>query len=1392
MNVRLPIRWKRGLGTAALLGSLLAGCAVLTVDVDVYKGALMNEDHVQLHQLVALATAAKPMLVQLRDKLEWPMTEGIPSPKPATCPLDWYKPRYVKPLEDDFIPKPSPGFLDGVSAWFKGQQQAQQKDLKDCPRSFQDVRARLVNSVLSLYEDLDSADFSSHGTRLRDIARILKRTIPNHQADQEAFDAIAEGFKPDKDINTSLKEGYKQFLVVNATSDDGDSLRRDIRPLMKALGTYAPQPKGAQPQNNKQQIPETLEKQLISYWSSQEGTSSGDNSLESQSSVQKQNGDEPSETSLYDRRLPGRASWKYLGEAGPDSRLAQAGTDLCKGDQAEKASCKAQLLNRTKKLVDDYWESRQATHDLWEEGLNLLVLIQRLDRSQPDRYFALRRQLLDLVLNLTSVPSVASALDRVQGTDRCAALKSLSVLDLMCAPTIDGPLRWTEANATKNRTYFEEALRKALTVHPEETASFLLYLDSIEQDAPQLNGNATVHDLVKTANEINRQRPVRLGLTLSLADKLFDENDLVNSRVLFDLVNQVSHGLAQGFERGRPVEGLHRLTEAFLASHDGTNRTLEHTDQRKLTDALIGFAQKVLFLANHDWLVSPPRSGGLILGGGERLVRGLFGDDVADSLSTQSYIGPSRVPQEEERAYLRLLQAVGNSILFSTNELRVRDRFDEVSKSKVPAEVDAANAAYSANAMTLVDELLAELEWEKKAAEDDLATANKNKTELEKKLCDTSTNLRTGLCEDKDAAKKALTDAQTDLNTYRNPLSKLEAIHGLLTAEIIQQVKAQWTGESLDRPTISDFLTGTSGPSLQKALVTAKTAQGIPSPKETQRWNDALDYVKDSTTATSFTAYRDISNKQASLNRSELFDVFIKHVKQLEADRVKAVKLFETKRDGKQAALDDRIQEIARLTAEVAKLGAMIQNLPGEKARLEKAYQAISSVRADVLREAKSGNRFVSPKAIYLLIDSHLKRKEDAETDPQKKADFQVAHAVLTERTPPPGIPELDPDKHQGPREVMDRVIALLRYRHIKAVERFGKGSKEEEQATEAIESVYRHRAGMIYIRPSSVYLRTSFPSTSLQDDPNLAWDNMLLKQGLRNIPLSSELRDILNPAEKQDRSITSELDKQYWQNINRVRVSGAGFTNQALVKDDVGNWYVKQYSGDTERIWESAKNLALFSLSAKIPVDLAKQLQKSETPEQLAKHSKDQPTLQKLLDKHQGAYKSHTDEVQAKLEQLHTKAGTSELESRIIAAWNGNADIKETDFESELKTALKAQIQEWDKAASTLKDKKDQDPGQAIVKDVRALARLDKNLSAQITGMSLPDKLKDKPEVKTQAANGLHGIVKPLVFDLLEERKQALDRYEQAITFIGDAANPKEQDAKQSNGALKYEDVRK
>lgn len=56
-----------------------------------------------------------------------------------------------------------------------------------------------------------------------------------------------------------------------------------------------------------------------------------------------------------------------------------------------------------------------------------------------------------------------------------------------------------------------------------------------------------------------------------------------------------------------------------------------------------------------------------------------------------------------------------------------------------------------------------------------------------------------------------------------------------------------------------------------------------------------------------------------------------------------------------------------------------------------------------------------------------------------------------------------------------------------------------------------------------------------------------------------------------------------------------------------------------------------------------------------------------------------------------------------------------------------------------------------------------------------------------------MHKIVGGQVMDILAERNRALDQYEQAIVFIGDAVNPK--DVKQSNSnseVPKYEDIRK
>lgn len=1346
---------KRPFVAGLVLSAALGGCAVLSVDVDVYKGALVNEEHVQLHQLVALATAAKPMLIQLRDNLEWPKTDGRPPEGATTCGKDgksWYRAGYIQP-PNDFTPEILPESL--LYRWFGYGEAA-------CYPHFRDIRARLVNSALSLYEDLDSPDFAPHGAKLRAALNRLERTMPNAQDDQKAFNNIARGFKADTALVTDglsgLKKGYEQFLIA---SGDGSVLRRNIRPLMDALRTFQAMKK----KDKKSEEP--LVDKLIKNWpASENGT--------------------PDETPVYDQRTPIRAAWKFLGEGEINSLLAPVSKQLCVDNADGKRACE-ELMNRTKELVESYWESRQATRDLWEEGLNLLVVIQRLEqrleKGEPDRYYALRKQLINLVLKLTHVQYVASALDRVEKADQCAVLKSLSVLDAMCAAGPDGKLRWTEANVKRNPHYFKEALRQALTVHPEETAYFLLYLDSIEKDALPTT-NAALSSLVTTANATNPQRTVRLGLTLSLVDSkdvLDSSIELLDSTELFALVDQVNHNLANGFERGRLVQGLHTLTKDFLTSHSGATRTTESDEQRLLTDNLVEFAQKVLFLANHDWLVSPPRDAGLILGGGENILRGLLGDYAIGKLSRSPLLGPARIPESEERGYIRVLQAVGNSILFSANELRERNRYDDASKAKVPAEVDAANAVYSPSPGKVLDGLLKELESEKQLAQKQLTEAQAKKNTLTDQIG--KDNPATGQYQTVERAKGDVTAAQTSLDTYQQGLQTLNATHTTLTKDVQDKIKAQWKISTAPSATTTvDFLTdGSHG--LKKKLADVRST--ILTSEEKQTFDHAETFVALPDSATAFEAYR-ATTGAPSMTRADLLDAFAAHIAKLEAERVQRVTRFEQARNEKKQRQQEAEHALAQLLAEQQRIERLISQLPTNIERVENAHMAVGDVRTDTLRDAENANRFATPDAVYSLLTSRLEKKSTGLTAHNNKP-YQDALAVLATRTPPPGMPPLNRNDYHSPLDVMDKVIALLRHRHMEAVERFGKDSPDEKKATETLENAYRHRAGMIYIRPSSAYLRTSFPSTSLQDDPNLAWDNMVLKQGIRALPFSSQLRDLFNPVEKQDRAITSELDKQYWQNINRVRVAGAGQTNQALVKDDVGNWYVKQYFGDTKDIINSAKNLALFNLGTKLPIDLPNHLRNLSDSENTNGSEKQDALvpLQRVLDKHKAAYQTNTAEAVTKLGDLHSKNGKGLLRDRIVTAWESVGELKDSPtMMRSLKTALDTEIAEWDKTADALKSVSGHDPGHTMLKDIRALSKMEKQLGARIRDIDGTQAL------KTKATTEVGRVLGPLVLELLEDRKRTVDRFQQAVLFIGDVANPKEPNAKQSSH--KYEDIRK
>jgi|CXWL01.1.fsa_nt_gi hypothetical protein len=1363
------VAMQRGVwGAVVALGGLLNGCAVLTVDVDVYKGALVNEEHVQLHQLVALASGAKPMLIHLRDELEWPDEKGNP-PMEKT----WHRFSYV--------PEP-PNVTDY--------------------NFFQKHRARSVNAILSLYEDLSSPDLAPYGKRLSEVLERYRRSKldfePSEKRDQAIYDEIKAGFKPDESLSPDLrmlKRAYEELLVGTQQTDVPS---RKVGKLMDVLTKIA--------EKENPNLSPGLEASLVGAW---QGTETYRNEKEN----------------LYARRLPFRAVWKFLGEGRQDTFLLKATKQLCvEGDQGDRA-CR-DLSARVKELADAYWNSRQAIHEIWEESLSLLMRIERLERGEPNRYQALREDVIALVVELTNVRHIASALDRLRGDGKCSVFGNVLERGLMCeGPRQDAKMEWTEANVKDNPERFETILRRALSAAPAGMAHFLLDLDSLESNtAPQ--ASSQVSTLVKESNKGNSQRVVRLGLNRSY----IDDDKQRDSQKLLQSVQEVNRNLSLGFERGRLLDGIHTLTENYLKSHDAATRDAEKEDERKLLDVLVEFAQKVLFLANHEGLASRPGTPGLISGGIEKLNRGLFGDYLTDG-----QLSPFRrvkelygdgLSEEKNIQYIRVLQAVGNSILFSANELRERERHRVTGLSKVKAEVDAVNSSRSADPQKVLENLLSELKAEKAGLATKLTDAKAREASLTNDLALISAQIA-NLKVNGTSAQSDVTTAQNALRDYQTSNASLEALAQVLTDDLAKKIRQKWIPPTkVDAASVAAFLTGAG--SLAERIQAELVRKG-PSPTQTEinNFQGAATYLADPKTEQAFTATRSI-NANTFLKFIDLLDIFMVHLRQQEQNRgtgesalTEKVRLAERTLKDIQTSIAEKTSRESALKQDLQGVAALIGTLPNDETTIKNAIQAIDGLASEVRKEAQASSQFSTPSAVYLLLRTLLSQEEAKAAAAADKLKFKDAQTVLLKRMPPLAGPTLNPGDYKSPQAVMDEVIALLRHRQMEAVERFGKGSDQDKKATEALENAYQHRAGMIYLRPSSAYLRTSFPSTSLQDNPNLAWDNMLLQQGIRNLPFSSELRDILDPSVRQDRLLTSELDKQYWQNINRVRVSGTGFTNQVVVKDDVGNWYVKQYYGDTEDIIKSAKHLALYSLGAKLAIDLAGELKAAQRPKDDPESGAGagSPPLNRMLEKYRTSYQTKTTDAATKLKELHIKDGNRALQDQIEKAWGTIKELKDDTLSMEaLKAALSAAIREWDEAAEALKSKPDQDPGQAIVKDIRGLSRLEKTLSAKIqdidkevesnprkkqsdleselekvkkSHIAAPHSLdlqaeaseaerkleKEKARLKslkTHAAAEVSRVVGPIVLDMLKDRKQALDSYEQAIMFIGDASNSK------------------
>lgn len=158
------------------------------------------------------------------------------------------------------------------------------------------------------------------------------------------------------------------------------------------------------------------------------------------------------------------------------------------------------------------------------------------------------------------------------------------------------------------------------------------------------------------------------------------------------------------------------------------------------------------------------------------------------------------------------------------------------------------------------------------------------------------------------------------------------------------------------------------------------------------------------------------------------------------------------------------------------------------------------------------------------------------------------------------------PDKTMSATAIWDELDATLQYLHVLHVSSYG-NTAYVDRIKEAQTLVARYRSGALYLRPATSYLRNSYPAAALQPGASRSTANLLWPASLRTEPEEAVLQ--------------SMVDKQFWQNVNRVVVNGGGDVNYAVTKDDIGNWYVKGYSSDSEAIVKSMKNVALFATSA-------------------------------------------------------------------------------------------------------------------------------------------------------------------------------------------------------------------
>ncbi len=719
-------------------------------------------------------------------------------------------------------------------------------------------------------------------------------------------------------------------------------------------------------------------------------------------------------------------------------------------------------------------------------------------------------------------------------------------------------------------------------------------------------------------------------------------------------------------------------------------------------------------------------------------LKSIITSSEAEEASSKLEKSPST---ERMNRYHSVLQAIGNSILIQADELRARREHEDRLATRAEGEIWALKESLTQTAPQVISGLITDLNADLADLPKKIASgeSQRNQAEKDREVAQT-------LRDQKSDAYTLASGKMTELNQKRKELQTHQAdieIASQTLNKISDRVKAVL---SISTPNPSNDLQQiTTWVENELKQYPAKDPSEWPKQlKVLQEYLGSYGKVIEGRIKT-YTDTESFLSKVSAAIREHKADVS-KDLQKRDSEVYQHQSVLTTSVEGK-ADSEKRLNEIV----------ATVVALASEKAQLENdqlitalALQKVLDLRPNIITDI-AGLSDSGAQIFTLLINRIGEQRRDPQGNRTTDADkLDKVITLLDEKTPKddPGLAERlaqkggaickgyfdDTPGCKTSKELLDDLIGLLRHEYIQAVKTTGKEGRQAEKLQSAMKAAWDLRSDMVYIRPSGSYLRSSFPSTSLQDDPALASENLLAEKALLHMPFDMPLRLICQFAlPKSAESICkdddyskhraqSALDKQFWQNINRVRLTGGGWTNYVVAKDDIGNWYVKEVATDPKDIIRAAKKLALFGLGTAGATALASAVSQKTTDGESSPTDQPMPPLQQVYAKYRDAYESANSEA---VNQVKKILGSDGIRKTIQLSWEGNPLLK--DRLGDLNAALSHAATQLDDAKNVLVNKKDDTERPLhVVNALKSIVRFHNDLQSAIQTMEIAAKEKE------------------------------------------------------------------